>query len=149
MVAGSFQHSNLVLDLDHQDGISVFVDLGQMLHQSCESPQVGLQHVVGEAASYLHGLALSRHGPWKAPCVLLEPQRGIARHGVFPDAEPQQHHMETVFTGSLQGVVDEGEIETPLNGLQQLPVYRHEHGVQSQGCHTGHHDIDVGTRRGS
>ena len=59
-------------------------------------------------------------------------------------ATVSQHLKELKEAGLIQG-----EIETPLNGLQQLPVHRHEHGVQSQGCHTGHHDIDVGTRRGS
>ena len=48
MVAGRFEHTDLVFYLHHNDGIFFSVDLGNVLHQPSKGFVVGLENIFRE-----------------------------------------------------------------------------------------------------
>ncbi len=44
----------------------------------------------------------------------------------------------------MDDFVYEREVECAFNGLEQLPVSRHEDGVEAKFLHPWHHAVDIG-----
>ena len=144
VVAGVLEHANLVLHLYHHYRMVLAVNISDMAHQLAKSAVVGLKNIGREHAGYLKGLARGGHCAGKTLGVGLEPFGGVAAHGVLPCAKPQEDDFQLVLSRPLYRAVDEGEVELSLHGFGEVPLGRHEHGVQSEGGHAGHHLVDVG-----
>ena len=142
-VACRLEHADFVLHLHHDYGVLAVVGGFEVLHESAEGALVSLQHVVGEAGGYLEGLARLGEAAREALGVGLEPRRGVAAHGVFPCSEPEEHYFEVVLACLGDDAVNEGEVEFALLGFDELPVCRHEDGVEPQFVHAWHHFVDV------
>lgn len=130
MVAGTLEHSYLVLYLHHDDGMLLTINIGDMAEQGSESLPVGIEDVSRKGRSYLQRLAGGCHSTWEPPRILLQPQRCIAAHGVFPRAEPQEYDFQIVLPSHINSLVDEREIKPALSGFRKVPLRRHEHRVE-------------------
>ena len=137
VVASRFQHANLVLNLHHHNHLALWVLLSDVLHQGGESLQVGLQHVVAETGGNLQWLALRRHRSWEAFHIAFEPRWCIARHRIFPYAEPERHDFQSLLPGYINGAVYECEVPVSLHRLHQFPINGNQHRVQPQRFHAG------------
>ena len=144
VVSGCFEHPDLVFHLHHDDSILLAVSLCEMFHQFGVCFFVGLKYVRRESRCYLERFSVCCHGSWKALGVSFEPLRCIAAHGVLPCPKPQEHYFEVVLSGLMDDFVYEREVECAFNGLEQLPVSRHEDGVEAKFLHPWHHAVDIG-----
>ena len=147
MVTCRFQHTDFVFYLHHDDHLALWVTLLDMPQERRKSFQVSLRHIVAEARGNLHLLSLGGHRPWEPLRILLKPPRCIARHRVLPCTEPEEHHLQLLPSRHVDGTVDKCEVELPLCWFHQFPIGWHEHRVQSQRPHPGHHLVDVFHRR--
>ena len=62
--------------------------------------------------------------------VALHPVGRIARPGVLPAAEPQEHEPQIVRARVANQPVDQAEVELALGGFEQGPGDRRQHGVE-------------------
>ena len=147
MVAGTLEHSYLVLYLHHDDGMLLTVNIGDMAEQGGESLPVGIEDVSRKGRSYLQRLAGGCHSTWESPRILLQPQRRIAAHGVLPRTEPQEDDFQIVPPCQIDSLVDKREIELTLSGFRKVPLRRHEHCIESFAAHAWQNAIDIGLAR--
>ena len=137
VVASIFEHTNLVLDLYHQDGSTFAIDLLQMPEPGLEGTIVSLEDIFGECRSYLQRLASLGMGSRKTLVIDLEPFGCIAGHRVFPSTKPQIDHAKVIPACLVDDSIDQREIILPFDRLEKVPIVGHQHRIQSHAMQMG------------
>ena len=147
MVAGILEHAYFVFYLHHYHR-AVLVVVGHMTKPCAESVAVGIKHGGRKGGGYLQRLAGGGAGTREALRIGLEPLGSIAAHGVFPGAEPQEHHFDAVAPGLVYHLVGEREVELPFRRLGEFPICGHKHRVEVHPFELREDGFDVGVAGG-
>ena len=131
VVTGVAVEAHFVLHLDHDDGLVHGIDLLDMLHHGGVGLAVGFGRRHAEGAQDRELLALLGECGRILGIVLLDPDRVVGAHAVLPAAEPEDGELEVVGTGGLDHLVDDGEVELALHGLDLLPGHDGEDGIHA------------------
>ena len=128
------QHADLVLDLDHDDGVLGFVERANVTKQGGEGPSVGRLRLRAEGGEDVDALAVRHLRPRESRLVALHPSGGVGRHAVLPGAEPENDESHVVGARVSYELIDRRPVESPFHGLDQLPRHRREHRVEVHGA---------------
>ena len=137
IVAGIFEHTNLVLDLHHEDSPLFAIDLLQMLEPSLEGTIVGFEDILGECRGYLQRFTSLGMSTRETLVIDLEPFGRITRHRVFPRTKPQIDHAKIIFASFLDDCIDQGEIVLTFNRLEKVPIVGYKHRIESHAMQVG------------
>src|SRR5439155_16866521 len=66
----------------------------------------------------------------EARLVSPYPRGRVARHAVLPGSEPEENQLQLIAPPPGEQRVDRGEVEATFFGLDQLPRYGREHGIE-------------------
>ena len=95
-----------------------------MLHEGGEGVGVGLGVLLAERREDFDAAAVFADRARKACLVRFDPLRGVARHAVFPTAEPEEHEPQVVLSGTGDDAVDQREVELAFARLDRGPNTR-------------------------
>ena len=129
VIAGIAVQTHLILHLDHDDGLLDGIDLLDVLHQFGIGLGVGGDRLLTEGGEDGELLAFLGQRQGETVIVLLDPDRVVGTHAVLPAAEPQDAELEVTGAGGLDHLIDHGEVELALDGLDLLPLDHGEDGV--------------------
>ncbi len=131
VVARVTQHAHFVFHLHHQHRMFSPIHFLDVMHQRREGACVRFLGSRAQRAQNLY-LAATLHHARESPCILLHPDRHVARLSVLPRRQPQKHDALMRLPRLVEEPVDKSEIECAFFGLDQLPAQRRHHGIQSR-----------------
>ncbi len=144
VVARGRDHPDLVLHLDHHDGVRGPVDVAEVLLDRGERPGVGVAVLGRERRQDLLPHAFEVGGAGEPLRVALHPAGRVAGHAVLPRGEPEQHEPHPVGARLLDQPVERREVEPPLVRLDQVPVDGSQHRVHVELGEPGPETFEVG-----
>lgn len=115
-IGGLADGPDLVLDLNHDDGLLTRIHAAQVAQQRREGPGVGVAAGVRESRERLDAGAGGRLGARKAFLIALDPVGRVARHPVLPAPEPEQHDVQPGPARLSDDVADQRKVALPSCG---------------------------------
>jgi hypothetical protein len=136
------EDADFVFDLHHQHGAIAVVDILDVLHERGEGTGIGFL-CGGALGAEDFNLGAILDDAWKAAGILLDPDRRVAGHAVFPRSEPEKDDAQMVVAGLIEQTVDERKVVLPFCRLDEFPAEGSDHGVEVHRSEPGPEGLQV------